>query len=125
MTTMTVKEVLESGLKNIEKIKNWTQQSYARNEQGRMVLILDQSACSYCSIGAILKVAGYNDMTSMVGEADEGNPLAKITVDAVKVIRGEVVARMGLRMSGSIEEFNDDHPHEEVVKIFKQAISKL
>lgn len=79
---------------------HWTQGEAARSEDGRAVSPQEKEACSWCLIGAAIKVA------------EEGS-------DAHQILRA-------LKEAGSIKyvhHFNDSHSHAEVLQLLDKAIN--
>lgn len=54
---MNNKQFFLETLWTIRKREYWTQQFFAVDKHGSMVEIMDENACSFCSLGAISRVA--------------------------------------------------------------------
>lgn len=77
--------------------KNWTQGAYALNGEGFITLPRDKDAVCWCMVGAIAKC--YPDFNE----------------------RKAAKCKVLNFLSGSIVEFNDNHTHEEVLAVLKEA----
>jgi hypothetical protein len=90
----TTKEILIAAKALISNKENWCQnKSIKKKEDGTI---------SYCSIGAIVEIAG-------VPEAwDE---------------RQDAFSELRTHTNGSIADFNDSHTHTEVMELFDKAIA--
>lgn len=100
---MKPSEVLRRARARIEKPENWCQKYYAVNEQGMAVAPESKEACSWCSEGALLTIAGmsFNERRRTL-----------LYLDAVT----------GLSTLGA-GHFNDTHTHAEVLDLFDRAIA--
>ena len=98
---MTVKDVLIAARAKIEKPENWTRGMSARDADGQYISPRDPKAVCWCSAGAVYA-----------------------SVPLVGVMPSSRVLRALDDVSGnSIETFNDNMPHSEVLAVFDQAIA--
>lgn len=107
MTTMTVKEVLIAARAKIAPIENWTQGSFAKNKNGSPVLETSESACSFCSAGAVYLACR---------ELEGGYP-------AFMIPSLNALDELSRAMGQSVGHFNDTHTHAEVLAKFDEAIA--
>lgn len=100
--TIRVEDVLKKALKKISKPENWTKNAAARDAKGVFVLVEDDSAVCWCSLGAVWS-ATKNEQAHLTAE--------RVLEDVI---------------GGDIAEFNDDsdRQHEDVVSVFKKAIRR-
>ncbi|PZO78472.1 MAG: hypothetical protein DI629_12305 [Mesorhizobium amorphae] len=101
--TMTTHEVLVKARELIATPENWTQQAYARAEDGfELGQGFDARACKWCALGAIEAVTGC--------EIDDG-----IAWEAQVVLN---------RFAGMAPDgFNDRHTHADVLSLYDRAIA--
>lgn len=97
-------EILRKARELISDPTHWTQKAFARGPDGRSVDDSDPRACSWCSLGALIKVTGEN------------------------FPRGELVLERAVRElhpgidTASIVRFNDTRSHSEVLAVWDRAI---
>lgn len=99
---MTPYEILTKAQDLIRDPKNWTQGAYARTAIGTPVLSRDEDAVCFCSLGAISKAA--KD--------------ARLSVNTKSFLRTAIRDRCEY---ASIDTFNDNHTHAEVMSAFDRA----
>lgn len=100
---MKTSELLKAGRELITAPEHWTQHVSAKDAYGDSVFAGDATACQWCSVGALDKVA-----------ADVPEPYAWL--------RGARALRAALPSTYSIPEFNDRHSHSEVLQLWDKAI---
>jgi len=105
-TQMKNSEILIKARQVIEKPEHWTQESYARDNAGASLAdgYATEAVC-WCSLGAIEKVTGLDNW-------DSYEAVSFLTEAMVDVPRQ------------SVEDFNDNHSHSDVLALFDQAITK-
>lgn len=99
---MNTLQILEAGLALIRDPNKWAQQFLALNAQNDEVEPLDPTACSWCSIGALVKASG--------------NPLFEGFAEMRHLEQA-----IGENTPG-IAVFNDYSTHEQVIKVWEKAI---
>lgn len=102
--TRTIKQTLEIALSIIEDPKRWTRSAYARKKNGDPIDPIENDACCWCAIGALIKADG-----------DQDNYL-----QALYALNDASMQYRGL----SPNDLNDTGSHVEVVEMFKRAIRK-
>jgi hypothetical protein len=112
-----VLKILEHARDLITIPANWTQRAAARDGDGFGTGALNEVACSFCSVGAILRAHGNlnHDSSSTVGH--------RLYSDAIFILsRGmsEVDAN-----STTVPQFNDTKTHSEVLQAFDITIEGL
>jgi hypothetical protein len=101
---MTPLETLKAARALISDLARWTQGELARNTDGEGVCPTDNLATCYCSFGAIQFFTKQEFMT----EADHH------------------LENVCERLFGTdVINFNDTHPHAEVIALFDAAIAEL
>ncbi|HEY3499284.1 MAG TPA: hypothetical protein VGK73_31560 [Polyangiaceae bacterium] len=105
---MDTLEVLEKARELISDPKRWTKAYYATNDDSNWLTPADQSACRFCMVGALAKVA---DTSVFQAEHSEAyNALADVVV---------------YELCEYVSVFNDRAEHHEVLAAFDLAIAKL
>lgn len=107
-----VAEFLIGAKKLIEDPAKWTKGWFARTSFNGMVGSLDERATCFCSLGALERYDGhelpinkYNPLT--------GDPhISRFAQDALQEVMG-----------CAVEDFNDEHSHEEVMQKWDEAIN--
>ena len=95
---MSIKDELIRAKAVIEDPRNWTRGAFAVNEKGEGCSAVGDTACSFCALGAMLRVnASRNAMKHLV-RTSETLPGGYVTI------------------------INDDMGHEAVMKLFDVAI---
>ncbi len=98
---MNTLEILTQGLELIRDPKHWTQEHLARDSDGAPLHFASlAAACSWCSLGALIKVCP---------EIDASYYLARRHLE-------QAAAPL------SIDNFNDSHTHQQVVQLWEKAI---
>lgn len=103
---------------------HWTRHVYGRDSGGNTKHVTDSAACSFCSLGAVIK-AGNTILGSEflgVGQALEGSPT--ITA-ALTLLRDSLPS--GYAVSDSyfnVAALNDEQSHLEVLALFNRAIER-
>ena len=92
-------EVLKAARELIKDPARWTQDSYARDVDGKITDPLNPDAVCWCAVGAIMKIKG-----SVIIQCPQG-PLAEYTNGTSLII------------------FNDNHTHAEVMRLFDRQIA--
>jgi hypothetical protein len=105
-------EVLDKALALIEDENNWAITAYGSASSG-----------PWCAVGSVAAVLADSDEIEFNRIVDWNHP----DPEAVCVLEGLARRECGatekpLRSSQSIEHFNDDRPHHEVVALFQEAI---
>jgi hypothetical protein len=95
---MSTVEILKAAKALITDEKNWAQGCIARSASGEEVGALNPTACRFCAVGAIQKVA-----------TDESR------IPVIDILRSLA--------KGSVSFFNDSHSHAEVLSLFDLAIA--
>lgn len=97
---MKKSEILIKSKELISNPKNWTQGMFARDEYGTPVPSISENACSWCSAGAVIKVAN--------------NIYVAISLFAL----------LEKSISRAIAPFNDnpESTHEDIMNMFDKAI---
>lgn len=110
-----VVEVLQRA-EDILRTQGWTQHVMARDKTGRETGYFDESACSFCAMGAIYRAA--QDLTKQTGERAYGYA-APVAVSQLKTAGGSY-------LRSSVPGWNDDENTtiDAVLERF-QAASKL
>lgn len=103
---MNTLQILKDARALIADEKNWTKDAFARNSSGEKVDPTNEGAVCFCAIGALAKAAGVNPE----GELPAENLLVSEML--------EWDAR------DSIPDFNDSHPHADVLTLFDRAIAR-
>ena len=94
---MKTSEILIKAKEVIVDPANWTQGQYARNSNMDITSATDENATCFCSIGALLRIGGFNcDLRMQLSQYADGN----------------------------IAEYNDTHTHEQVMEVWDKAIAK-
>lgn len=94
----TVEKILVKARELLSIPERWTQGSTAKNVKGESVLAYDETATSWCIIGACIKVA-------------ESPNEAKIVISALQ-----------RAMFRGLGYFNDTASHDKVLRLFDKAI---
>lgn len=104
-----IKEVLIEARKIISDPRNWTQKSFARNEEGVPCPLFDHHAFCFCSVGAIQRASFC---------------LEKRWFEVEKAI--DWLSQTSFMKYGqTITQANDEHSHEEILELFDLAIARL
>src|ERR1700743_869307 len=101
---MTYLEILKDARELIADPSRWTQDSYARDVDGKTTDPINPDAVCWCAVGAIMKVKG--SVGSVIIQRPLG-PLAEYTNGT------------------SLISFNDNHTHAEVLSVFDRSIADL
>lgn len=96
---MSFHEALSKARELITPPENWTQNSHAVTREGDCVSAYDLRACSFCMIGAVLRVT------------DDSNHFYRFLFEGEKV-SGEKVGA-----------YNDNHTHVEVLEFMDRLIA--
>lgn len=112
-TALSPLEALQKARDLVSDPKRWTQNAFARDEDGRDGPSYDgdwfEPVC-FCSLGALAHVCGMEPEHELPGE---------------DVLAGVIAEQNGLEYDLSlIHEFNDSHTHAEVLAIFDLAIAR-
>jgi len=91
--------------------ENWTTGAYARNELNRAVLTSDPTACKFCLVGGLRRVASAIDLN---------NALYPVMLDAVSDQIDQ-----GYHGQASIIKFNDSMGHSEVLNMLDNTIHNV
>lgn len=105
LVTMNTLEILKAGRELLADPTNWCQGSLALNGDKLDVEPLDERACSWCSIGAIMKVNPH-----------EAIKPARLHLE--RALPPEWKPKSGRNVLG----FNDTHSHSEVLAVWDKAI---
>lgn len=102
----TTAEILQKARDLISDEKNWTQEEFARDEQGMWTGPLDDNAKCFCAIGAVARVSRIDPDDYFPGE--------------------KLMQQAAFEMCGtySIASFNDSRTHAEVLDLFDRAIKR-
>lgn len=84
---------------------NWTQGEYAKDRQGDKCDPMSSKAICFCALGAIQKAGQL--------ESDDNLP-ADWLEHSISKIKPQII---------SVNRFNDNHTHEEVLAVFDAAIA--
>ena len=109
---MSTKEILQKARAILDDPNHWTQNWFARDENGFGVSPLDATACAFCTIGAIQKSAG--------SLTDIAQPIRQLALAA----GCPMIAMDTPKMRQWINTFNDHHSHTEILEVFDAAISQ-
>ncbi len=96
-------EILKAGRALIENPAHWTQRAFAIDCGGVDVGASSPNACSWCSIGALLKAGNHDPLT----------PGRRHLEQAIEQILGFAM---------DLDDFNDTHTHSEVLQVWDKAI---
>jgi hypothetical protein len=96
---MNTLDILKAGRNKIADKKNWCQGYYAKDITGHSAPVLDVNACSWCSYGALRSI---------------------LDVDSIN----DAVDHLSKYMEGDILDYNDYHPHAEVLSKWDDAIAE-
>lgn len=107
---MSVITLLQEAREVLAKEENWTTDKYARDKEGRCVSAISSEACSFCAIGALLKVARQPSALFFFGESVAAYTLLQ---EAAKETGGF-----------SIENVNDRLGYAAVITAYDVAIKK-
>lgn len=101
-------EVLRAAKALIENPENWTQNMYGRHTKTskRHLMGFDEAATCWCSVGALQKVAGHEEVYHLESRLGEAARLIANTVEENAV------------------HFNDNRSHAEVMHMFDLAIER-
>jgi hypothetical protein len=99
---MTVIEILQAAKAKIENPENWTTGYYAKDAAGEQVDAADATATCFCALGAVEVVTG--------------------TVHLGRAWPRKVENFLKEAAGGWVPDFNDAHPHTEVLGVFDKAI---
>ena len=105
---MKVSVFMTEAKKVIEDPANWTTGWFAKNKFGTMVGSLSENATCFCSLGAIERYAKCEFEENLIG--------------GVRSLSREAQHRLEGVMGMSVEDFNDDHTHPEVMAMWDEAI---
>lgn len=124
MSTPIVK-TLKKAMKLIESPDAWCQGSSAANEKGRSVAINDPEAVRLCAYAALAKVCFKADDPPDGDKHDHHHETLLVVHEAIvaEIGRPPVVEGRAKCDDVSLIQYNDRHTHEDVLNIFKQAIS--
>lgn len=100
---MTTKEILIEARQLLSDPSHWTKGADARNSRGESVPYMAETACKFCILGAIFRVA---EMHNVAPEP---------VCDAISAHLGEY----------SIADFNDTRNHWAILQLLDTAISTL
>lgn len=101
---MKTSELLIQAKSLIDSPEKWTQQVYARDKDGRTVLVDSEEAVCFCSLGSLRKM----------GVSDE------LYHNAVTILNTTARQISDWRMAAV--DFNDAHSHKEVMALWDRAI---
>jgi hypothetical protein len=104
---MTELEILQDSFQRIEKRENWTQLVSARDSSGNEVPSTSIRAVCWCSTGSIFKTLKENNIHLLNG------------FDVLEDLFEPFLEKEDLN------EFNDDHSHEEVITLWMKVITRL
>lgn len=107
-----VSEFLISAKKLIEDPTNWTQGWFAKTNTGAMVGANAEDAVCFCSLGALERYDG------QVLPINKYHPLTGEPYNS-RFAQDYLEEAMGC----AVEDFNDQHTHEEVMKKWDEAIA--
>ncbi|UTS52108.1 hypothetical protein [Synechococcus phage BUCT-ZZ01] len=91
----------------IKDKKNWCRVNRAQNKKGQYVDPWHRSACQFCAVGAVQKVANYDNNIYT-------SPEVVLLNNVSRQIFGRAVFMV-----------NDEYGHDEVMQVFDKAIEKL
>jgi hypothetical protein len=93
-----------------------TQGANAKDKNGEVVPPLDPSACSYCALGALIKVTG-NEKVGFSAAAGGTTGFNELTAAAVELLKGKDAYKWP-----AVPDVNDDFP-ELIPEMFRIAIA--
>ncbi len=102
---MNTIELLTSARNLIADPEHWTQRAFARDGFGNSIGPTADSACSWCSLGALTKSFG-----NIWWPESHCEPLE------------QAIGQLHPDNLMSLADFNDSHTHQEVLAVFDKAI---
>lgn len=100
-------DLARKAYKLIEDESRWTRHHHARDRNGNPVDYDDPMACSFCSIGAIRRVAALDDTYSSEHRSNTEFALEKCVFASTD--------------STTTPDFNDRYTHAEVLALWRKA----
>ncbi len=104
---MQTVEILKAGRALIENPAHWAKGRFAFDCHMEEVTPGSPDACSWCSVGALIKLVNYEDRFESRQHLEQ----------AIRQIHSELPA-----YQGTLEYFNDTHTHSEVLRVWDKAI---
>lgn len=110
---MKTSEFLIKAKSLIADPKHWTQEHYARDNEGNICYWDDSGAVCFCSVGALYETSGYTHQGSRNGI----HPVDPLLTRAYTYLDDAIGYT-------SIPLFNDKHTHEQVMQMWDKAIAQ-
>lgn len=104
----TPAEIIQDAKKLIENPDNWCQGDLAQMEDSRSAASV-VFACKFCSLGALHKAIPYGTIDAR-----------KTRMEMITILNKAIIKRLGYFVT--IADYNDNHSHEEVMKMWDCAI---
>jgi hypothetical protein len=108
-----LRTILVKAKERISDPERWCQGYYALDSQGKTVSSEDLDATRWCAVGAVLRTAVELDPDEGYRLADEATTLLGVILPGTDVSINRVI------------RFNDANEHQDVLKLFDDAISLL
>ena len=109
---MKISTALKSAREIIATESAWCQGARAKNREGREVDVMSDSATSFCSLGAIYRAVGSEDVN-----VDKHRAIMDAALNDLTKIR---VDERNINFVG----YNERYKHADIIKVFDVAIAK-
>jgi hypothetical protein len=113
---VTKMDVLKGTLELLSDPARWTKDYLARDKDGEPAVANGPGAVCWCIVGGVSKVA------FPAPEDELSDDRCEAYGEAMFEIR-KTIQEKGL--GGSIPDFNDEHPHAEVVAVLKETVERV
>lgn len=107
---MTSAEILRAARDLIANPLCWTQGAFARDSAGNSIMWEAPDAVCWCAVGAVMRVTD---------ESYKTGPGASAYLAAYRALTNAALPKH------SVEAFNDNSPHIQVLDLFDRAINRL
>lgn len=118
-------QILQGALELIRDPKHWSKRSFAKDKDGVSVSTYDDSACSFCAIGALTVSARkwLKEKGGLKNCDNEGRFAHCTAIDyLIKSIESFKIQKNPRQHNLRISEVNDRSTHEEILSYFNKAI---
>jgi hypothetical protein len=113
-TIPTPLDILVRGRALISEPRNWIQMNFAKDDNKLVCKVEDPRACSFCSLGALARVATVASLAFPPGSRAR-EQIFENHERAFYVLSNFV-------LTGSVGHWNDTHTHDQVLSVWDQAI---